>query len=311
MAKVSTAVKDQVEAGLIATDGPIRALVTKARYVVDATYNKTNRSRGDEDAMTLAITYVEKARRKEKGYKGDICQISCGPVSRLIPCDDDGGKSAEPPEGSTAGGFGTGANVSIFFKHLEEAVKDAPEGLECEEKLSSDETTEDISCLQLFEVTIDRVNQPERKGLRVNKPEGTGTQRKGTVVIWKEIHDAVEDIADWRGAKGGDEDEDEKPKSRRRKKPAEEEEEEEEAPKRGKKGGSKVDAVVIEVLDKLLPDADDAIDLEALAKKCYPIIKKNTAWAKQRTAILAKLGEDEFLAGLDSFVVDEGALRRL
>jgi len=303
MGKVSTRVKDQVEAGLIASDGPTRVLVTGARYVIDPKYNKNN----DEDATTLCLTYVEKSRRKERKYKGDAVHTSCGPVSRLVPCEDDGGKSVEPAEGSKATGFGSSSNISIFYKHLEECLKDLPDGIDADDY----DTTDDVSCLEMCEVTIDAVPQPERKGLRINKPGGSDSRRVGRVIIWKEIHGVVDDIDEWRGG-AGDGDEDEKPSTsrRRRGKPTDEEPEEAKS-NRSKKGGGKVDSIVTEVLEKLLPEADDAIDLEALAKKCFPIIKKNTAWNKQRSAILAKLGEDDYLEGLDSFVVDDGELRRL
>ncbi len=303
MGKVSTAVKDQVEAGLIASDGPTRALVTAARYVIDSKYNKNNR----EDATTLCVTYVEKSRRKEKGYKGDAVHTSCGPVSRLVPCEEDGGKSVEPAEGSKATGFGSSSNIAIFFKHLEECLKDVPDGIDADDF----DTTDDVSCLEQCEVTIDAVPQPERKGLRINKPGGSDSARVGRVVIWKEIHGVVEDASEWRGGAGRG-DEDEKPRSsRRRKKPDNDNEDpQEEKSSEGKKGG-KIGPIVEKVLEKLLPELDDAIDLEALAKKCFPIIKKDTTWNKQRSAILAKLGEDDYLEGLDGFVVDDGELRRL
>jgi len=308
MGKISTAVKDQVEAGLVASDGPTRVLVTAARYEINAKYNKNNR----EDATTLCITYVEKSRRKERKYKGDDVHTSCGPVSRLVPCEDDGGKSVEPAEGSKATGFGSSSNVSIFFNHFEECLKDLPKGMDPDDF----DTTDDVSCLEQCEVTIDAVPQPERKGLRINKPGGSDSARPGRVVIWKEIHGLVEDVAEWRGgAGGGDDDDDEPEKSsrssrRRRGKPSDEAEQPEEKSSKSK-GGGKLGPIVVEVLEKLLPESDDAIDLEALAKKCFPIIKKNTSWNKQRSAILAKLGEDDYLEGLDGFVVDDGELRRL
>ncbi len=272
MGKISTRVTDQVEGGsLIAADGPVRCILKTARYVVDADYNKNNRQ---GDAPTLALTFMERDRQKERGYKGDVVHQSCGGVNKLIPCDEDDGCSLDSAPGSNATGLTKNCNASIWFNSLE--------GLDGYDL----DTTEDVSVLEGLDLTIDRAKQPERT-FRMNKP-GDSERGPKTVVVAVKIHGEADDE---------DEDDEPAPKAKGKAK--------------GKaKSKAGVDDIATEVLDALL-DAGDEILVEALGKKAFRTINANASWKKQRAAILKQLVDEDYLESLDDYALDSGTLTRI